>query len=146
MTWPPWVDGILCIGWPCEWAPGIAVKMGKDRVGGAGPRGRSGLPNAFAKLRKGAQVRVAYLGGSITAQDGWRPKTLTWLRQQFPAADVSEINAAIGGTGSDLGVFRLKHDVLDHNPDLLFVEFAVHDSDASPGQIYRSMEGIVRQT
>jgi len=32
---------------------------------------RSGLPNFFAKLtRSGADVRIAYLGGSITAQEG----------------------------------------------------------------------------
>ncbi len=108
-------------------------------------RERGGLPNVLQKLRTGAQVRVAYLGGSITAQEGWRPKTLAWLQKQFPSAKVSEINAAIGGTGSDLGVFRLRHDVLDYKPDLLFVEFAVNDAGASPKQIYRCMEGIVRQ-
>ncbi|HEY5914082.1 MAG TPA: GDSL-type esterase/lipase family protein, partial [Verrucomicrobiae bacterium] len=109
-------------------------------------RERGGLPNVLLKLRNGAEVRIAYLGGSITAQDGWRPKTLAWFQKQFPQAKVSEINAAIGGTGSDLGVFRLQHDVLDHKPDLLFVEFAVNDGGAPPQQIYRCMEGIVRQT
>lgn len=107
---------------------------------------RSGLPNVLAKLRTGNEVRIAYLGGSITAQAGWRPKMLTWFRKQFPQATVSEINAAIGGTGSDLGVFRLGHDVLRHRPDLLFVEFAVNDGGAAPEQIHRCMEGIVRQT
>ncbi len=105
-----------------------------------------GLPNFLAKLRAGSKVRIAYLGGSITAQPGWRPKTLHWFQTQFPAAKISEINAAIGGTGSDLGVFRLRHDVLDHRPDLLFVEFAVNDAGAAPEQIQRCMEGIVRQT
>jgi len=103
------------------------------------------LPNFFAKLRNGGEVRIAYLGGSITAQDGWRPKTLNWFRESFPTAKVSQINAAIGGTGSDLGVFRLKHDVLDHKPDLVFVEFAVNDDGVPTNQIYRCMEGIVRQ-
>ncbi|MHC1763644.1 MAG: GDSL-type esterase/lipase family protein [Verrucomicrobiia bacterium] len=107
---------------------------------------RSGLPNAVAKLATSNTVRIAYLGGSITAQDGWRPKTLKWFRDQFPMAKVEEINAAIGGTGSDLGVFRLKHDVLDRDPDLLFIEFAVNDAGAPPEQIHRCMEGIVRQT
>ena len=107
---------------------------------------RAGLPNFFAKLERGDTLRIAYLGGSITAQDGWRPKTLKWFQQQYPKASLSEINAAIGGTGSDLGVFRLRQDVLDQKPDLLFVEFAVNDSGASPEQIYRCMEGIVRQT
>ena len=109
-------------------------------------RERSGLPNVLSKLKGGAEMRIAYLGGSITAQDGWRPKTLNWFRERFPKAQVSEINAAIGGTGSDLGVFRLRHDVLEHRPDLLFIEFAVNDSGAPPQQIYRCMEGIVRQT
>jgi len=109
-------------------------------------RVRGGLPNFFAKLEQGKSVRIAYLGGSITAQAGWRPKTLNWFRSQFPAADISEINAAIGGTGSDLGVFRLQQDVLDYRPDLLFVEFAVNDGGASPHRIHQAMEGIVRQT
>ena len=106
---------------------------------------REGLPNVLAKLKAGEEVHIGYLGGSITAQAGWRPKTLAWFREQFPHAEISEINAAIGGTGSDLGVFRLQHDVLRHRPDLLFVEFAVNDGGASPDQIHRCMEGIVRQ-
>src|SRR5512135_2926693 len=75
---------------------------------------RQGLPNVYAKLALGQEVRIAYLGGSITEQPGWRPKTLQWFRNEYPAAKILEINAAIGGTGSDLGVFRLQHDVLDH--------------------------------
>jgi lysophospholipase L1-like esterase len=107
---------------------------------------RQGLPNFFAKLKQGKDVRIAYFGGSITAQDGWRPKTLEWFQQQYPNAKVSQINAAIGGTGSDLGVFRCGQDVLAHHPDLVFVEFAVNDGGAPPEQVYRCMEGIVRQT
>lgn len=108
---------------------------------------REGLPNFFVKVSKpGTEVHIGYLGGSITAQQGWRPKTLAHFQKTYPQAKISEINAAIGGTGSDLGVFRLKQDVLDHKPDLLFVEFAVNDGGASPDQIYKCMEGIVRQT
>lgn len=109
-------------------------------------RPRGGLPNALAKLEAGETVRIAYLGGSITAQPGWRPKSLTWFQEQYPHAEVSEINAAIGGTGSGLGVFRLEQDVLQHMPDLLFVEFAVNDNGQPPEKIFRSMEGIVRKT
>lgn len=110
-------------------------------------RPRNGLPNFLAKANAaGAEVKIAYLGGSITAQPGWRPKSLAHFQKMFPAAKFSEINAAIGGTGSDLGVCRLKQDVLDHKPDLLLVEFAVNDGGAAPEQIYRCMEGIVRQT
>ncbi|HSJ03323.1 MAG TPA: SGNH/GDSL hydrolase family protein [Verrucomicrobium sp.] len=107
---------------------------------------RGGLPNVLAKLQAGQPVKVGYLGGSITAAPGWRVKSLKWLQEKFPTAKLSEINAAIGGTGSDLGVFRVQHDVLDHKPDLMFVEFAVNDGGADPARIQRCMEGIVRQT
>lgn len=109
-------------------------------------RPRDGIGNTLAKLKAGETVKVAYLGGSITAANGWRVKTRAWLASQFPQAKVEEIHAAIGGTGSDLGVFRLERDALRHKPDLLFVEFAVNDGDAKPEQIWRAMEGIVRQT
>ncbi len=110
-------------------------------------RPRNGLSNFLAKANTaGAEIKIGYLGGSITAQNGWRPKTLAHFQKIWPQAKFSEINAAIGGTGSDLGVFRLKQDVLDHKPDLMFVEFAVNDGGASPEQIFRCMEGIVRQT
>lgn len=107
---------------------------------------RGGLPNVLARLQSGQPVRIAYLGGSITAAPGWRVKTRAWLQKEYPQARVEEIHAAIGGTGSDLGVFRLERDALRHEPDLLLVEFAVNDGGAAPEQIWRAMEGIVRQT
>lgn len=106
---------------------------------------RNGLPNFIAKVETGKPVHVAYLGGSITAAPGWRIQSRQWLQKQYPKASVNEIHAAIGGTGSDLGVFRLRRDVLQHHPDLLFVEFAVNDGGASPERIHQAMEGIVRQ-
>jgi lysophospholipase L1-like esterase len=107
---------------------------------------RGGLGHALAKLRTGQPVKIAYFGGSITAAAGWRVMSREWFQREFPGAKISEIQAAIGGTGSDLGVFRLKADALEHHPDLMFVEFAVNDSQAPPRQIWRAMEGIVRQT
>lgn len=107
---------------------------------------RGGLPNTFAKIKDGAEVRVGYIGGSITAQPGWRVKSLEWFRATYPKAKFTEINATIGGTGSTLGVYRIRRDVLEHKPDLLFVEFAVNDNHDNPEQIVRAMEGMVRQT
>lgn len=111
-------------------------------------RVRGGIPNLIRKANAGdgRELRVAYLGGSITAAPGWRVKTLEGFQKRFPGVKWSEIHAAIGGTGSDLGVFRVGQDALAHKPDLLFVEFAVNDGGADPVQIHRAMEGIVRQT
>lgn len=109
-------------------------------------KSRGGIGNVLAKLNAGRDVKIAYFGGSITAANGWRPKSLKWFQQTWPNAKISEINAAIGGTGSDLGVYRNQQDVLNFKPDLVFVEFAVNDGGASPENIWRGMEGIVRQT
>jgi lysophospholipase L1-like esterase len=107
---------------------------------------RSGLPNFYAKLQRGDSVKIVYFGGSITAAGGgWRDQSAAWIQQEFPQAKVSQVNAAIGGTGSDLGVFRQRNDVLAHRPDLVFVEFAVNDHGTAPERILKTMEGIVRQ-
>jgi lysophospholipase L1-like esterase len=109
-------------------------------------RMRKGLPNFFKKLKEGKAVTVAYLGGSITAaQNGWRDQSYAWFQQQYPQAKVTQVNAGVGGTGSDLGAFRTGRDVLSHQPDLVFVEFAVNDGGAAAERIYQAMEGIVRQ-
>jgi lysophospholipase L1-like esterase len=123
----------------------FAGSTGQDPVKPELLKPRDGLKNVFSKLKAGQDVRIAYFGGSITAANGWRVKTLKWFKETYPTAKVGEIHAAIGGTGSDLGVFRCRQDVLRHKPDLVFVEFAVNDGGAPPDQIYRCMEGIVRQ-
>lgn len=107
---------------------------------------RTGLPNALPKLSNGGEVRVAYLGGSITEAEGWRPLSLKWLQQKYPKPKLIEINAAVSGTGSDFGAFRLEREVLQQRPDLLFVEFAVNDSGGDSRRIIEAMEGIVRKT
>lgn len=105
---------------------------------------RGGLPNFYAKLDSKQDTVIAYFGGSITAQAGYRVHSLKYFQEEYKETKVAEINAAIGGTGSDLGAYRLEHDVLKFKPDLVFVEFAVNDGGASPYSIRQSMEGIVR--
>jgi len=131
----------------CAALSAVAVEPAAPLVEAREVRTRGGLPNFFRKAQTaGAEVKVAYLGGSITAQNGWRVRTLAYFKRAYPQATFAEINAAIGGTGSDLGVFRLQQDVLSKGPDLLFVEFAVNDGGADPQRIIRAMEGIVRQS
>ncbi|MCF3111257.1 SGNH/GDSL hydrolase family protein [Niabella sp. CC-SYL272] len=106
-------------------------------------RPRMGLPHFFAKLEKGGPVTIAYLGGSITAASGgWRDQSADWFQKVFTKAQIHQINAGVGGTGSSLGVFRLQKDVLTFKPDLVFVEFAVNDGGP---YIHQTMEGIVRK-
>jgi hypothetical protein len=108
---------------------------------------RNGLPRLGRKLAQGRPVTLAYLGGSITQAwpDGYAYQTTAWFKKQCPAVAFTEVNAGIGGTGSDLGAYRLRQDVLKHKPDLLFVEFAVNDSGEG-FDVPAAMEGIVRTT
>lgn len=103
------------------------------------------LGRVFEKLKAGQDTTIAYFGGSITAAPGYRVKTFKWFTDTFPKAKITEVAAAIGGTGSDLGAFRCQTDVIVKKPDLVFVEFSINDG--SPTNEFRkaTMEGIVRQ-
>ncbi|MBP5510595.1 MAG: SGNH/GDSL hydrolase family protein [Kiritimatiellae bacterium] len=103
-------------------------------------------PAAFAE--KGAGT-VAFLGGSITEANGFRPLVENSLTNRFPTAQLSFTRAGLSSTCSTAGAFRFGDDVLARGvPDALFVEFAVNDH-VNPDHPYevclRGMEGIVRQ-
>lgn len=100
---------------------------------------RDGIPNVLGKLERGERVTVGDIGGSITKQRGWRPRTTLWLKERFPDADIVEVEAAISGTAADLGVARIDSDLLVHRPELVFVEFVVN------GAGLRDVEGLVRK-
>jgi hypothetical protein len=106
---------------------------------------RNGLTHLKKRINAGKEVRIAYLGGSITQQDGWRVYSLDWFREQYPNVDFKEIRAAIGGTNSRLGVFRVDDHVLKFKPDLVFIEFAVNDNGLADKEIEKSIEGIIRK-
>ena len=92
--------------------------------------------------------RVAFMGGSITQMNGYRPMVSNWLKARFPQTKFEFINAGISSTCSTTGAFRLKEHVLDKGRiDLLFIEFAVNDDqDArhAKRECVRGMEGIIR--
>jgi lysophospholipase L1-like esterase len=110
-------------------------------------KSRGGLNNFYKKAINGDQdLIIAYLGGSITeAAGGWRDQSFKAIQERFPQTKFSIVNAGIGGTGSDLGVFRVDSQVLKFKPDLLFIEFAVNDQNQDKEKIYKAMEGIVRK-
>jgi len=108
---------------------------------------RNGLQNSLLKFKKEKKGTVAFLGGSITENSGWRDKICKYLKESFPETNFSFINAGISSTGSTPGAFRLERDVLSKGKvDLLFEEAAVNDRTnffSGIAQI-RGMEGIIR--
>lgn len=106
-----------------------------------------GLDNFFLRVRKDKTATVAFLGGSITAMQGWRDKVMDYLQRTYPETKFNFINAGIPSLGSVPHAFRLETDVLSHGQiDLLFVESAVNDlANGTPAvQQRRALEGIVR--
>ncbi|MEM7396427.1 MAG: SGNH/GDSL hydrolase family protein, partial [Verrucomicrobiota bacterium] len=110
--------------------------------------GQAPLENAIATFNKG-NGHVAFLGGSITQMNGYRPMVMEYLRKKFPHTDFTFTDAGLSSTCSTSGAFRFRDHVLAKgNVDLLFVEFAVNDDqDArhNERECIRGMEGVVRQ-
>lgn len=104
------------------------------------------------KMQDGKHLSVAFLGGSITwgacatdqGKTSYRALVSDYLEKTYPKAHLKFWDAAIGGTPSKLGVFRMDRDVLPYKPDLTFIEFAVNDGGNIKDSM-ETMEGIIRK-
>lgn len=108
------------------------------------------LQHVMAKAQRGETITVGVIGGSITqgalasAQDKcWGALTAAWWQNAFPDSEVMFVNAGIGATCSDLAAHRAKQHLMNKNPDVVIVEFAVNDS-INPIET-ETLEGLVRQ-
>lgn len=94
------------------------------------------------------KLRVGFLGGSITAPKTgtrWPEPFAGWLSARFPSVRLRIENAALGATGSDLAVFRVGSEIIAHECDLVFVEYAVNDFNQPTARRDRTREGVLRQ-
>jgi len=113
-----------------------------------------GFADFDARARAGEQLRVVFFGASLTwganaanpNVSSYRGQMMQRLTAAYPNARFAFHDAAIGGTGSRLGVFRLDRDVLAHHPDLVFVDFSANDDifSAHPASL-ASYEAIIRR-
>ncbi|MHC4201256.1 MAG: SGNH/GDSL hydrolase family protein, partial [Planctomycetota bacterium] len=146
------LSGLSC--WCCrstEGAPGTGLEEGAAAKTGLGSNilRRGGLGNSRIRFERDRKGHVAFMGGSITEMNGYRPMVMRVLGERFPGTKFTFTDAGISSTCSTTGAFRLSRDVLAHGPvDLFFVEFAVNDDqDAAHSRTdcIRGMEGIVRR-
>ncbi|MEN9020747.1 MAG: GDSL-type esterase/lipase family protein [Verrucomicrobiales bacterium] len=109
---------------------------------------RSGLARSSSKFRQEKVGHVAFIGGSITEMNGYRPMVGDLLEERFPETAFTFTAAGISSTCSTTGAFRLDADVLSKGMvDLLFVEFAVNDDQDgkhAERECIRGLEGVVR--
>ncbi len=105
------------------------------------------LNNTLYRIQSEKKATVAFLGGSITFNNGWRNKVSNYLQEMFPDTKFTFIAAGIPSLGSLPHAFRLEKDVLSKGRiDLLFIESAVNDHANSTPAITqrRALEGIIR--
>lgn len=106
----------------------------------------------FQKCRVGGEIRIGFIGGSITAgasatSPAERYSTLFcgFLGKLFPKARFIEINAGIGATDSRYGSSRVGTDLIRYSPDLYVVEFANNDNYLDTLFAKSITEGVIRQ-
>ena len=106
------------------------------------------------RAKSGEHLNVVFFGASLTwganASDpmhtSYRANVARKMEARYPKARFHFFDAAIGGTGSQLGIFRLKRDVLARKPDLVFLDFSANDNiyEATPESL-SPYESIVRR-
>ncbi|NIK77014.1 hypothetical protein FHS15_002139 [Paenibacillus castaneae] len=112
------------------------------------------LKAAIEKAKRGEEVTIAYIGGSITQGAGAKPihtesyayRSYTIFKEMFGQGGgdhIHLIKAGVGGTPSELGIIRYERDVLRDKsiePDIVIVEFAVNDAgDETKGICFESL-------
>lgn len=109
------------------------------------------MANVLKKAENGEEITIAYIGGSITEgltvapanpELCWTNLSYEWLCEKYPNTKINYVNAGLSGTPSILGNIRLERDVLAHDPDICFVEFAVNDG--TEAKYRNSYESLVR--
>ena len=106
------------------------------------------------RAQAGERLNVVFFGASLTwsanatdqAFTSYRADIARMIEAKYPAAHFKFIDGAIGGTGSQLGVFRLQRDCLKRQPDLVFLDFSANDDiySANP-ETLASYESLVRR-
>jgi acyl-CoA thioesterase I len=86
----------------------------------------------IARMGAGQSVRIVALGDSLTyawmAEKGYVDFLQDMLKARYPAAAVSFINRGIPGDTAAGGLRRLKTEVIEEQPDLVFVQFGLNDA------------------
>lgn len=118
------------------------------------------LKKVIEKAKRGEDVTIAYIGGSITQGAGAKPihtdcyayRSYQAFCQMFAdggAEHIHYVKAGVGGTPSELGMIRYDRDVTEDGrmaPDLVVIEFAVNDEgDETEGVCFESLVKKVLQ-
>lgn len=116
----------------------------------------------FAELAKewpdNRTINVVFHGHSVPAGYHQTPQVKPFesypfmvyqgLNARFPTAVMNTITTAIGGENSVQGAARFRRDVLSHRPDLVFIDYAINDTNLSLDKVegaWRDMITVARR-
>jgi len=125
-----------------------------SRATGKSVETEPGFADFDRRARAGAHLNVVFFGASLTwganASDpqrtSYRANVARRFEEHYPDAHFRFFDAAIGGTGSQLAVFRLERDVLRHHPDLVFLDFTANDEiTLADPETLSSYESLMRR-
>ena len=66
----------------------------------------------------------------VNTFDSYPYQVLKLLKERYPFAVINVINTSIGGESSISGEKRFETEVLNHKPDILFIDYALNDRGA----------------
>lgn len=69
---------------------------------------------------------------AVNTLDAYPYQTLVVVKRLFPNAVVNTITTSIGGENSEQGSERFTRDVLTHQPDVVFIDYALNDRTIGP--------------
>ncbi len=106
------------------------------------------LPSAlFRNLKAGKTQTVVTYGTSLTAAGAWVPMLQEWFNGRYKGL-VKVVNGAASGMNSGWGLSNVQKQVVDRNPDLVFVEFGINDAvlrfNITPEQARSNLDGILK--
>ncbi len=136
-----------CMAWSIGWA-------GAARTAAAEQVETASFAEFDRRARAGEDLDVVFFGASLTwganatdqALTSYRARIENLLEARYPKSRFRCYDAAIGGTGSQLGGFRLERDVLSRKPDLVFLDFSANDDNWKGSPLaFASYESLLRR-
>jgi len=81
----------------------------------------------------------------VRALESYPFLVLRKLKEKYPFAVINVINTSIGGENSVSGEKRFKKDVLTHQPDILFIDYALNDRGIGLEGSYKAWEKMIKK-
>lgn len=114
------------------------------------------LPKTMQKLQNGEEIRIVFWGDSIfTGCDSSKMYNREPMQESFPdftkeileakfESHIKRYNPSVGGKDSSWGLAEVQQ-VIDKEPDLVFIGFGMNDGDKSGRNVAKNVENMMKK-